>query len=346
MCQLTAYIGDRPIAPLLLTALELQEPYYAGHATGIGVINSGKINIVKATGPVSKVNENTPITELVGNTGIGHSRYSSKAKDDPRFDVDAMAHPFTNEDETIALMHNGVIQNYKEHWEKLKPNHVFKSYSPKIDWITDSEVAVHMLSDLVNEGLSIEESLKQMFPKLSGTILLCVIHESEPDVVYLANRHQPCYVGIGDDEIMWCSSKIGLSPIVDELKKVYRPPKNSLMKLTRGNIETQVLDPDYKVPNLTMNKDLVKEKIMSIVSVGEIDFRNLWNAINYGGGWAKAYGVTVEEAKEHWKNGFTNVNDYIETIDELIQEGKITQRVDYRLEGSTANTPRFAYRLA
>jgi len=120
--------------------LQLQEPYFAAHATGMGVIDpNGKVQIQKATGPVAAVKKTTKITKLKGKVGIGHSRYSSLARDDPRYDIDAMAHPFTNDTGDIALMHNGEIYNFKEHWARLKPNHKFKSYNPAIDWITDSE---------------------------------------------------------------------------------------------------------------------------------------------------------------------------------------------------------------
>jgi len=345
MCQLAAYVGDRPVAPLLLKSLELQEPYFAAHATGMATIDKGRINVEKATGPVAKVKKTTGITKLKGTTGIGHSRYSALAREDPRYDIDRMAHPFTSDDGTMALMHNGDISNFKEHWARLREKHPFKSYNSDIDWITDSEVAVHMVDDLVKRGESFEEALKEIFPKLAGTVLLCVISESEPETIYLANRYQPCYVGVGKDEVMWCSSKIGLAPIKDELERIYAPPKNSLMKLTRGRVETQVLDPNYKVPEMKLDGEMLKEAILRILNVADLDFRRLRDALNTNG-WAKCYGLTQEE----WLNvrrlhGVSIVNPYIETLDDLIEAGKIAQRIDYRMEGCTRDTPRFAYSL-
>ena len=134
MCQLVGYVGDQPIAPLILKALELQEPYFAAHATGMGVIDSdGKIQVQKATGPVAVVKKSTKITKLKGKVGIGHSRYSDIAREDPRFDIDSMCHPFTNDAGDIAMMHNGDITNFKEHWARLKPSHQWKSYNPTVD---------------------------------------------------------------------------------------------------------------------------------------------------------------------------------------------------------------------
>ena len=176
MCQLVGYIGDRPIAPLILKALELQEPYFAAHATGMGVIDpKGKIQIQKATGPVAVVKKTTKITKLKGKVGIGHSRYSAYAREDPRYDIDSMCHPFINDAGDIAMMHNGDIANFKEHWERLKPYHKFEGYNPAIDWITDSEVAVHMIDDEVKNGAGFDEALRAVMPQLTGQVLLCLI---------------------------------------------------------------------------------------------------------------------------------------------------------------------------
>jgi glucosamine--fructose-6-phosphate aminotransferase (isomerizing) len=345
MCQLTAYIGDRPIAQTILKALELQEPYFAAHATGMGTLMNGKIAIVKAAGYVSHVKRTTRIEKLTGTTGIGHSRYSVAARDDPRCCLDSMAHPFTSDDGKIALMHNGEISNYADHWTRLKARHKFKSFNPDINWITDSEVAVHMIDDLVKQGMGYGDALKEVMPQLNGTVLLCLITESEPETVYLANRHQPCYVGVGDDETMWCSSKIGFEPIKGELKKIYQPPKNSLITLRRGRVDTEVLDRNYEVPELKLNKTLLKESIIEILKIGDLDFQRLSYAM-LKGDWAKCYGIPMDD----WLNlrkvrGVSVVNPFIETLDELIESGRIVQRIDRRMEGCLNDTPRFAYSL-
>ena len=346
MCQLVGYIGDRPIAPLLLKALELQEPYLGAHATGMGIIDSkGKIRIQKATGPVAVVKKTTKISKLRGEIGIGHSRYSADAREDPRYDIDAMCHPFINDANDIAMMHNGEIANFKEHWEHLKPNHKFKSYNPAIDWITDSEVTVHLIDEEVKKGASFDEALRTVMPKLTGQVLLCLISEKEPDTIWLANRWQPCYIGLADKEVMWASSKVGLEPIKNELKKIYQPPKNSLIKLMQGEADVQILDPNYKVTDLKLNKRILKEGILSILDVADLDFHRLWYALDKTH-WAKAYGIN----REKWKTlrrdyGVSIVNPLIEVLDELINEGKIAKSIDYRAEGCCMKTPRFMYHI-
>ena len=287
----------------------------------------------------------TKISKLKGNIGIGHSRYSADAREDPRYDIDAMCHPFTNDANDIAMMHNGEITNFKEHWAHLKPNHKFKSYNPAIDWITDSEVAVHMIDEEVKKGAGFDEALRTVMPKLTGQVLLCLINEKEPDTIWLANRWQPCYIGVADDEVMWSSSKVGLEPIKDELKKIYQPPKNSLIKLMRGQADVQILDPNYKVADLKLNKRILKEGILSILGVADLDFDRLWYALDKTH-WAKAYGITQEKWKTLRRDyGVSIVNPLIEVLDELIDEQKIGKRIDYRAEGCCMKTPRFMYNI-
>jgi glutamine---fructose-6-phosphate transaminase (isomerizing) len=345
MCQLVAYIGDRPIAPLMLKALELQEPYFAAHATGLGTLNNGKISIVKASGHVAKVKRKVPeIKKLKGRAGIGHSRYSNLARDDPRMNTDEMVHPFTSDDGKLALMHNGEIHNYMDHYARLKTKHTFKSYAKDVDFLVDSEVAVHILSDYLKEGLGVGEALQLIAPQLTGTFLLSAVNAEEPETVWIANWHQPCVLGIGDNESIFVSSHVGLTPIKEELKKIWEPPMNSLIKLTPGNAEVKTLDPKRKPPEVKLNKKLLKEEILNVVSKGDVDFRNLYYCLLWNS-WSRVYGLDKKEWDTIWKQGFMNINPFISVLNELISENKIRQYVDRRLEGQTKDTPRFTYSL-
>jgi glucosamine--fructose-6-phosphate aminotransferase (isomerizing) len=160
LCQLVAYVGSRPLAPLMLEALEIQEPYYGALGTGLGAVHEGKITVLKASGNVAKVKKKIgEIAKLEGSAGLGHSRYSSLAREDPRMNTDKMVHPFTSDDQKLALMHNGIINNFQEHWDKLKTKHTFTSYEPDVDYIVDSEVAVHMLSEYLADEKEVGEAL-------------------------------------------------------------------------------------------------------------------------------------------------------------------------------------------
>jgi hypothetical protein len=113
----------------------------------------------------------------------------------------------------------------------------------------------------------------------------------------------------------------------------------------RGEAKVQILNPNYKVADLSLNKRILKEGILSILGVADLDFHRLWYALDKTH-WAKTYGIT----QENWKTlrrdyGVSIVNPLIEVLDELIDEGKIGKRIDYRAEGCCAKTPRFMYNI-
>ena len=203
-----------------------------------------------------------------------------------------------------------------------------------------------MIDDEVKRGAGFDDALRTVVPKLAGQVLLCLIGEKEPDTIWLANRYQPCFIGVGKNEVMWTSSRVGLSPIECDLKRIYQPPKNVLIKLTAGDVETEVLDSNYIVPEMKMNKRIIKDGILGILGIADLDFHRLWQALDKTH-WAKAYGVEKEEWRTLRRDmGLDIVNPFIEVLDELIESGKISQSVDYRREGCTARTPRFLYSLA
>jgi glucosamine 6-phosphate synthetase-like amidotransferase/phosphosugar isomerase protein len=346
MCQLAAYVGDRPIAPLLLRALELQEPLYAGHATGLGVIDSSVLRVVKGSGPVARVRHATEIGSLEGSAGIAHSRYNSSARDDPRFNAPEMSHPFLNDDGSLALMHNGTIYNYREHWERLREVHPFKSYVEEIDAITDSEVAVHMLSDALAEGKSMEAAFREVTPQLTGGFLLAVITPDEPETVWIANWYQPCVVAVGDDEAMFCSSPIGFHDIREELDRVFEPPRNSILKLTRGKVEITTMDPGRRLYDWRMDEGRAADVILGKVKeMKEIDIQSLFDVLNPEG-WAEAFGVTPESFRKEYRQGFRHVNEYFDFMDKLVASGFLKEKIDLRTEGGYPETPRASYSLA
>lgn len=346
MCQLAAYVGDRPVAPLLLRAIELQEPYFGAHASGLGVIDNGMFRVEKDIGYVERVRKTTSIESLEGKTGIAHSRYNSRARDNPGYNTERMAHPFVDCTGNLCLMHNGSITNFREHWEELKKDHKFASYEIDVDMITDSEVALHMLEEEHGKGLSIGEGLRRIAPRLKGSFLLGCMSLDDPEVIWIANWHQPCTVAVDDDEVMFCSSLIGFNEVRGEFDRIFEPPKNSLLKLTRGSVEVKPLDPGRRIPNLKLNMNMLGRLIIDVLSKkGELDFWMLRNELNPDG-LAHAYGISSGEWTKFRKNGISVVNPYIRTLDMLLAEGKIYRRVDLRNEGGIEGTPRFSYSLS
>lgn len=345
MCQLAAYVGDRPIAPLLLKSLELQETIFGAQATGLGVINESGLRTQKDYGHVRRVMKTTEIGSLEGTAGIAHSRYNLTARDDPRYNTKEMAHPFLNDDGSLALMHNGGINNFKEHWDRLRESHVFRSHSLEVDAITDSEVAVHMLSDYLNAGFDMDEGLRRVASACTGSFLFGSIMEGERDAVWIANWHQPCVVAIGEDESMFCSSHTGLEHVRDGFERFFEPPKNSLIKLMRGKVEISPLDLGKKAPFLQLDRNELGRQIVSLLrEKGSLDIVQLAIGLNPDG-WARAVGVSSDEFSGYVKNGISQVNRFVDVLRMLRSEGTIVEDVVVQMEGGVEDTPRLAYSL-
>ena len=345
MCQLAAYVGERNKADVLLKALQHQEPYYGAHATGLAVVNNSSIKYVKAPGHVSHVRQTTEIDKLDGSIGIAHSRYNATAAVDERYNTTGMAHPFLNRDESLALMHNGNINDNKEHWANLKNNHVFTSYSEEVDAICDTEVAVHIVDDALSEGKTIEESLRWLLSQTSGQMLFGVIHKDYPETIWIANWHQPCYVAQGDEEVMFCSSRRGFTHIKDEMNRIFQPPKNSLIKMTQDRVDISVLDPKRKVPEMRMDSSLAKELIVNeLKKRGQRDVRKLYYDI-HPEGWSQVYDITPQEWLQARKDGVYIANPYFELLEEMVTTGILEESIDPRGEGGFDDTPRYSYSL-
>lgn len=345
MCQLAAYVGDRPTAQLLLKSLELQEPIFGAQATGLSVIDESGLHTEKDYGHVKRVMKTTEISSLRGTAGIAHSRYNLTARDDPRYNTKDMAQPLLNDDSTLALVHNGVISNYKEHWEKLREAHIFRSHSLEVDDITDSEIAVHMISDCLEGGLSMEEALRAVASQCTGSLLFGCIKEGTPDSVWIANWHQPCVVAIGEDESMFCSSHIGLEHVRNEFERFFEPPKNSIIKLMREKIVICPLNPEKKAPNFKLDRNELGRQIISqLREKGSLDIVRLRSGL-IPEGWAKAFGVSSDEFADYLKNGVVHVNRFLDVLEMLKNEGQIAEEIVMQLEGGVDDTPRLTYSL-
>jgi len=346
MCQLAAYIGDKPIASLLLRAIEHQEGYFAGYATGLGVIDDGALKVEKDSGHVRKVMSTTGISSLKGTTGISHSRHTGKARNDPRHNTKEKAHPFVDETGTLALMHNGTLYNYRELWEDLRDRHEFTSYSEDVDDITDSEVAVHILREALDAGESMEDAIRFVAKAVKGEFLFGVISSEHPETVWIANWAQPCVLALNDDEAMFVSSPIGFYDVREEFSRVFTPPWNSLMKLTRGRVEISTLDPDRRVPRLVQDDNSLARSVLEVLQRhGKIEVRNLSSAL-VPEGRAAAYGISADLFSKYYREEHVRPNnDYFGVLDMLVRDGMILEETSLVWEAGVPDIPKFFYSL-
>jgi len=343
MCQLAAYIGDREIAPLLMDALRLQEGYFGGQATGMAVMNGGQIHWVKQSGPVDYVIKNSNIMELSGSTGLAHSRLSLFSVTNERYNRAQNAHPFTSTDNTIALLHNGVITNYEEHWAELSKKYVFKSYNGDINYITDSEVAVHMIDELRKQGACMEEAVRTTANKLEGMVLLVVMSLEDPETIYITNWMQACTLAVGDNETMFSSSPLGLQKVAKDFN-IFTAPRNSLIKMTRSGFKITRLDPDRKAPDTPIDRAGFRDAVIRILrEKGKQTCLDLLLNLNEEGG-EDLFGINLPEWKELQRIGWGDQNQIIDNLNMMVEERQITRLIEQRMEGGVL-VPRVVWSL-
>lgn len=209
MCGIVGYIGSRDAAELLLNGLQRLE--YRGYdSAGIAVLNGG-LTVHKQKGSVGELRETLEKSEahMQGATiGIGHTRWATHGAP-----CDSNAHPHMNSDGTIALIHNGIIENYSV----LKKDLISKGYEFKSD--TDSEVLVHLIDSIWSEKpeIGFEAAVRAALYHVEGAYGLCIISLREPDKVVVARKGSPLVIGIGDGEYFIASDG---APIVEHTKKV------------------------------------------------------------------------------------------------------------------------------
>ncbi len=205
MCGIIGYIGKREAKDLLLEGLKRLE--YRGYdSAGMAVLGAGKVRVVKAVGKVANLEEKLEKVSVVGNVGIAHTRWATHGKPSEK-----NAHPHTDSTKEIALVHNGIIENYGELRNELKRKKViFRSE-------TDSEVIVHLLRAALDEGKTFEEAFRNVLKKLKGTYGIAVLRQSEPDKILIARMGSPLVIGVGKDEWFVASD---VSPLLPHTRKV------------------------------------------------------------------------------------------------------------------------------
>jgi glucosamine--fructose-6-phosphate aminotransferase (isomerizing) len=268
-----------------MDSLRFQEGYFGGQATGLGVLDKGVLRWDKQPGPVDHVIANSDIMGLSGTTGIAHNRLSLMSVTDERYNRARNAHPFTNTDNTIALMHNGIITNYEQHWVELAKTYTFKGYNEDIN----ARARPHAVRETAN--------------RLNGMVLLGVISVDEPETVYITNWIQACTLGVGDNETMFSSSPLGFQHVADDFD-VFTAPRNSFIKMTRDGFEISRLDKARDAPDTLVDRMGFRDEVIRVLGgCGKQTCLELLLNLNKAGG-EKLFGVSLGEWKELQRIGW------------------------------------------
>ena len=229
MCGIVGYIGHKQAQNIICDGLEKLE--YRGYdSAGVAVVNNGKINYSKKKGRLANLEavlENAPIDGVVG---IGHTRWATHGEPS-----DVNSHPHLSNDEQIAVVHNGIIENYMELREMLtKEGYVFKSE-------TDTEVIPNLISKYYKGNLL--DAVLEAMKYLKGAYAIGVISSDHPDELVAARKESPLIVGLGDKETFIASD---VPAILKYTREVYYLENNEVVyvKDTADSTVVEVYDKD------------------------------------------------------------------------------------------------------
>jgi len=207
MCGIVAYIGHKQAYPIILKGLKRLE--YRGYdSAGIALLNEGSINLYKRQGKVSNLEEFAAAHDLNGFSGIGHTRWATHGAPN-----DINAHPHMSMEGDIALIHNGIIENY----DSLKKELISKGYVFKSE--TDTEVLVHLIDHISkHENVWFGEALRIALSHVVGAYAIVAISKAYPNRLVAARKSSPLVVGVGTEGDFYLASDA--TPIVEYTKKV------------------------------------------------------------------------------------------------------------------------------
>ena len=218
MCGIIGYIGNKPATPILIEGLRRLE--YRGYdSAGIAVLENSEVCRVRMPGKVDKLAARVAQHHYEGTIGIGHTRWATHGKPS-----EANAHPHANGDETIMLIHNGIIENYQSLGAQLT------SRGYRFASETDTEVMAHLIDDAYKGDLV--HAVKQALGQVTGTYGLVVMHTRHPDQLVAARRGSPMVLGVGEGEMFLASDVSAFLRLTDRV--VYLEDDDIVSVTTKG----------------------------------------------------------------------------------------------------------------
>ena len=188
MCGIVGYIGPREVYPIIITGLKRQE--YRGYdSTGVAILNGG-LHVYKKKGKVAELEEALIGKPVSAHIGIGHTRWATHGEPS-----DCNAHPHVSASGKLAMIHNGIIENYAQ----LKQELTNKGYKFKSD--TDTEVLLNFIEEIKkNNQCSLEEAVRIALKRVAGAYVVLLLDEDDPGTIIAARNGSPLVIGIGKGE--------------------------------------------------------------------------------------------------------------------------------------------------
>lgn len=234
MCGIVAYLGDKQAYPILIKGLQRLE--YRGYdSAGIALLN-GDIIIHKTKGKVSDLKEYVNGKKTDAKVGIAHTRWATHGEPNQ-----VNAHPHFSYKQSLAIIHNGIIENYAT----LKEELVNRGYKFESD--TDTEVLINLIEDIKSkEEVSLEEAVRIALNQVIGAYAIVIISNEKPDELIAARKGSPLVVGIGDNEFFIASDA---TPIVEYTKNVVYLEDEEVAYLKKGEeLQIKTIKNQTKTP--------------------------------------------------------------------------------------------------
>lgn len=241
MCGIIGYIGKQKAAPILIEGLKCLE--YRGYdSAGLAVVNGGKIFEAKAVGKVAGLENKISGKDISGFAGIAHTRWATHGKPSDR-----NSHPHSDCKKEIYLVHNGIIENYKELKERLiKKGHKFTSE-------TDSEIIAHLIEEF-HKKLDFKDAVIEALKLLKGTYGLAIINKNESGKIIAARMGSPLVIGLGHNENIIASDVSAIVRHTDRViylddgeVAIVAPENYEVINIKKKKVEKKITKLDWSV---------------------------------------------------------------------------------------------------
>ncbi len=219
MCGIVAYVGKKQAYPILIKGLQRLE--YRGYdSAGVALLNSG-LKTYKASGKVADLVAFVEDKDLSGEIGIAHTRWATHGEPNT-----VNAHPHYSQTKSLAIIHNGIIENYVP----LKEELMGRGYTFESD--TDSEVLINLIEDIqLNEQVLLDAAVRIALNQVVGAYAIVILSADHPNTLIAARKGSPLVIGIGDDDYYVASDA---TPIIEYTKNVVYLEDEEVAVLTRG----------------------------------------------------------------------------------------------------------------
>ncbi len=235
MCGIVAYIGPKEAFPVLIKGMQRLE--YRGYdSAGVVMLHNEDFHLYKKAGKVSNLQDFATGNDISGNLGIGHTRWATHGVPN-----DTNAHPHLSNSGQLAIVHNGIIENYAALKEQLKK----RGYQFHSD--TDTEVLVNLIEEIkIKEEVALEDAVRIALNEVVGAYAIVVIDKSDNNTLIAARKGSPLVVGLGRDEYFIASDA---SPIIEYTKNVVYLDDQEYVVINRdGEMHIKTLGNIEKTP--------------------------------------------------------------------------------------------------